>query len=179
MNWAQYQKTQIFTFKILLKLEDFVVEQYLNIIYIIWDCDFFWHSWFLRLRETHNALQLSVFFFFLFSFQPYPKYREIRSKKLFYRPLNSQYNSVVCSCRKETFLVYCFSEQVARLIPYRLLHKYSHLFICMSIKETLSSGQKPVYTLKTKTSEQIAYAEVHYFGQVFVFSRLIDKSVLE
>ena len=163
----------------MLKLEDFVVEQYLNIIYIIWDCDFFWHSWFLRLRETHNALQLSVFFFFLFSFQPYPKYREIRSKKLFYRPLNSQYNSVVCFCRKETFLVYCFSEQVARLIPYRLLHKYSHLFICMSIKETLSSGQKPVYTLKTKTSEQIAYAAVHYFGQVFVFSRLIDKSVLE
>ena len=105
--------------------------------------------------------------------------RKFRSKKLFYRPLNSQYNSVVCSCRKETFLVYCFSEQVARLIPYRLLHKYSHLFICMSIKETLSSGQKPVYTLKTKTSEQIAYAAVHYFGQVFVFSRLIDKSVLE
>ena len=40
----------------------------------------------LRLRETHNALQLPVFFFFsFFSFfsQPYPEYRGIRSNKLF------------------------------------------------------------------------------------------------
>ena len=39
-----------------------------------------------RLRETHNALQLSVFFFlFLFFCQRYPEYWGIRSKKLFYR----------------------------------------------------------------------------------------------
>ena len=46
---------------------------------------------FLRLRETHNALQLPVFFFsfFLFFCQPYPEYQGIRSKKLFYRPSNS------------------------------------------------------------------------------------------
>ena len=41
----------------------------------------------LRLRGTHNALQLPVFcfFFIFFSFfcQPYPEYRGIRSKKLF------------------------------------------------------------------------------------------------
>ena len=43
----------------------------------------------LRLRETHNALQLLVLFFFFFSFfyQPYPEYRTIRGKKLFYRQL--------------------------------------------------------------------------------------------
>ena len=50
------------------------------------------HS-FLRLRETHNALQLPVFFFFTFFFswlcQRYGEYRDIRSKKLFYRPPNS------------------------------------------------------------------------------------------
>ena len=40
----------------------------------------------LRLRETHNALQLPVFFFFfLFFCQRYPEYRRIRNKKLFYR----------------------------------------------------------------------------------------------
>ena len=46
---------------------------------------------FLRWRETHNALQLPVFFFPFFSFfsQPYLEYREIRSKKIFYRPSNS------------------------------------------------------------------------------------------
>ena len=49
----------------------------------------------------------------------------------------------------------------------------------MSLKETLNSGQKPVYTFKTKTTEQIAFAAVLYFGQVFVFCRLINKSVLE
>ena len=62
-----------------------------------------------------------------------------------------------------------------RAIPYRLLDKYSHLFICTSLKETLSSGQKPVYTFKTKTSEQIAFAAVLYF----FFCRSINKSVLE
>ena len=47
---------------------------------------------FLRLRETHGALRLPVFFFSFFSFfffswfcQPYLEYREIWSKKLFYR----------------------------------------------------------------------------------------------
>ena len=70
----------------------------------------------LRLRETHNALQLPVFFFFsFFSFfcQPYPEYRGIRSNKLFYRPLNSWYNSVICSYKKDIFRVYSFSEEVA------------------------------------------------------------------
>ena len=44
---------------------------------------------FLRLRETHNALQLPVFLLFLFFCQRYPEYWGIRSKKLFYRPPNS------------------------------------------------------------------------------------------
>ena len=84
------------------------------------------------------TLQLPVFFL-LFFCQPYPEYQGIRSKKLFYRPLNSQYSSVVCSYRKETSLVYSFSEQSQRrVIPYRLLDKYSDLFICKSFKETLS-----------------------------------------
>ena len=39
----------------------------------------------LRLRETHNGLQLPLFFFFFFC-QRYPEYQ---SKKLFYRPSNS------------------------------------------------------------------------------------------
>ena len=48
---------------------------------------------FLRLRETHNALQLRGFFFFflflLFFCQRYQEYRGIRRKKLFYRQPNS------------------------------------------------------------------------------------------
>ena len=37
----------------------------------------------LRLRETNNALQLPVFFFFSFFGHPHPEYRGIRSKNLF------------------------------------------------------------------------------------------------
>ena len=43
----------------------------------------------------------------------------------------------------------------------------------------LSSGRKPVYTVKILISGHIAFAAVLYFGQVFVFCRLINKSVLE
>ena len=53
-----------------------------------------------------------------------------------------------------------------RGIPQGLLDKYSHLCICISLKWTLSSGQKPL----TNTL---------CFGQVFVFCGLINKSVLE
>ena len=66
-----------------------------------------------------------------------------------------------------------------RGIPQWLLDKYCHLFICISLKLTLISGQKLVYTVKTLMSEQIAFAAKLYFGQVFVFCRLISKSVFE
>ena len=59
-----------------------------------------------------------------------------------------------------------------------LLNKYSRLFICISLKWTLSSGQKPVYTVKILVSEQIAFAAVLHFGQVFCFLQF-NKSVLE
>ena len=57
--------------------------------------------------------------------------------------------------------------------------KYSHLFICMSLKWTFSSGQKPVYTVKILVSEQIVFTAVLWFGQVFLFYRLINESKLE
>ena len=64
-------------------------------------------------------------------------------------------------------------------IPPRVLDKYSHLFICISLKQTLSSGKKLVYTVKILLSEQMAFAAMRYFGQVFVFCRLTNKSLLE
>ena len=75
--------------------------------------------------------------------------------------------------RKLFWFILFQNKPQRRVIPYRLLDKCSHLFICTLLKETLSSGQKPVYTFKTKTSEPIAFAAFLYFGQVFVFCRLI------
>ena len=43
----------------------------------------------------------------------------------------------------------------------------------------ISSGQKPVYFVKILVSEQIAVTVVLYFGQVFIFRRLIKLRVLE
>ena len=39
MNWA-FIEAKLFTFKILVKPQDFVVEHYMNIIHIAWDCKF-------------------------------------------------------------------------------------------------------------------------------------------
>ena len=61
----------------------------------------------------------------------------------------------------------------------QLVDKYSHVFICIPLKQTLSSGQKPAYIVKTLISEQIAFVAVLYFVQVFVLCRLINKSLLE
>ena len=73
-----------------------------------------------------------------------------------------------------------YSEQVAaRGNSLEALDKYYHVFICISLKQTLHSGQNPVYTVKILISEQIAFAAVVYFGQRFVFRRLINKSALE
>ena len=47
-----------------------------------------------------------------FSRQPYPEYRGIRSKIIFYRPSNTECNSVICFYKKEISRVYSFSEQV-------------------------------------------------------------------
>ena len=42
--------------------------------------------------------------------------------------------------------------------------KYGHLFICFSLKYTLSIEQKPVYTVKILISEQTTLLAVLYFG---------------
>ena len=46
--------------------------------------------------------------------------------------------------------------------------------ICILLRQTLSSGKKPVESGMTITG-QIALAATLYFGQVFVFHRLINK----
>ena len=82
---------------------------------------------------------------------------------------------------KRTFFGSLFQNKLQqRGIPQKLLDKYSHLFICTSLRWTLNGGQKPVYTVKIVISEWIAFAIVLYFGQVFVFCRLTNKkSMLE
>ena len=135
----------------------------------------------MLLRETPNALHLPVlFFFFSFFCQPYPKYRRIRSKKIFYRHWTANAIRLFVPVKSIFFGSLLFQNKSQRReIPQRLLDKYGHVFISISLKRTLSNGQKPVYTLKNLVSEQIAFAAVLYFGQAFAFCRLINKRVLE
>ena len=53
-------------------------------------------------------------------------------------------------------------------------------YLCIIKTEgKLSSGEKPVYNVQLLISEQIAFAPVFYFGQVFAFCRLINRIMLE
>ena len=107
------------------------------------------------------------------------KYERIQSKKVFYHQTANAIQLFV-PMKRNFFGSLLFQIKLQqRGIPQRLLDKYSHLFLSISLKLTLSSGQKPVYIVKILISEQIAFAAVLYFEQVFVFCRLINKSVLE
>ena len=76
---------------------------------------------------------------------------------------------------KRTFFgVFFFRASRSEGVPQGLLDKYSHLFICISLKWILSSGQKPVCTVKILISEEIPLLQF----LLFVFCRLINKSVL-
>ena len=61
-------------------------------IYIYMYIYIYIHIYLLRLLVKHNVLELS--FSPLFFSTTFPEYRGIRSKKIFYRPSNNQYNSV-------------------------------------------------------------------------------------
>ena len=110
--------------------------------------------------------------------------REFRAKKYIdHRTANT--NQLFVPMNQKFFGSILFQNKPQqRGIRQGLLDKYSHLFICISLKQTLSSGQKSVYTVKILISEQIDFAAVLYCEQVFVFCRLvffrlINKSVLE
>ena len=135
----------------------------------------------LLLHKTQNALHLHVFFsFFLLFCQPYLKYWWIRAKKCFADHWTPNAIQLFVPLKRKFFGCLLFqNKSQRRRIPWGLLDEYSHLFICISLKWALSSGQEPVYTVKILVSEQIAVAAVLYFGQVFVFCRLINKNVLE
>ena len=102
---------------------------------------------------------------------------KFRAKKNFIDYQTANAIELFVPIKRKFFGSLLFQNKLQRRgIPQGLLDKYSHLFICISLKWTLSSGQKLVYTVKILISEQIALAAVLYFGQVFVFCRLI-KSV--
>ena len=121
-----------------------------------------------------------MLFSFSFFCQPHPKYLQIQSKKYFIDCQTANAVQLFVPIKRKFFSSHLFQNRSQRRgIPQGLLDKYSHLFLCMSIKWKLSSEQKPVYTVKILVSEQIAFAAVLYFEQVFVFCRLINESMLE
>ena len=86
-------------------------------------------------------------------------------------------NSVIY--KKEIFYSGLFFSRISRSKEEFPNENYNLFFVWILLKQTLSSRQKSIYTVKIPTSEQITFAAVLYFGQVFVFCRLINKSTLE
>ena len=114
------------------------------------------------LHETHNSLQLPVlfffFFFFFFSFfcQLYPEYRWIRSKSYFTDNWKANTNQLFVSMTSTMFGSILLQNKSQRWgIPWRLLDKHCHLFTCISSKQTLSGGQKPVYISKYQSKKSV------------------------
>ena len=92
---------------------------------------------FLRLRETHNALQLLVFFF-LWLCQPYPKYRQILSKT--YTILQMEFRFLNCTAVikiRKNFSNFTF-----------LPKQYKAITLCWSKQNTSNNFQtlQAVYT---------------------------------
>ena len=100
---------------------------------------------------------------------------EFAAKKIFRRPSNSQYNSAICYYKRKFFWSILFlNMSLQRGIPQRLLNKCSHLCIYKLLKQTFSSGQKPVKSdMKTN-----CLTAIFHFGHVFVFCRLESGSQL-
>ena len=106
--------------------------------------------------------------------------REFGAKNYFADHLTAKTIQLFFPTKRKFFRSILFQDKTQRRrIPQRLLDKHSHLFICTSLKQSLSCGEKPVYTVKILLSEQKAFAAVLYFGQVFVFCRLINKNLSE
>ena len=127
---------------------------------------------------------MCVFFsFFSFFCKPYPKYQRIWSKKHFIDHETATAIQLFLPTKRKFLRTLLFQNNSQRGgILQGLIDNYGHLFyhlFCISLKWTLSSGQKPVYTVKILVPEQIAFAAVVYFGQAFVFCRLINKNMLE
>ena len=104
---------------------------------------------------------------------------ELGAKKYFIDHQTTNTNQLLVPIKWNFFGSLLFQNtSQQRGIPQRLLDKYRHLFIFISLKSKLSSTEKRVYTVKILVSEKTAFAAVLYFGQVFVFCRLNNKSVL-
>ena len=106
------------------------------------------------LRETHNSLHQRVFSFLSFFCQPYPKQRIIRSKKNILQTM--------------TELIQFSFFPIKRKFPKGYLFN-THLFNCISFKWALSSGQKPVYTVKILVSEKQPFLQCFTLNK-FLFS---------
>ena len=85
------------------------------------------------------------------------------SEKIFYRPSNCWHSSFICCYKGKFFwsILYLKKSQRRRTLL-RLLVKGSHLFNCISLKQTLCSGRKPASTCQNP--DIIALAAIFYLN---------------
>ena len=91
-------------------------------------------------------------------------------------------------CQKSAFSAVLCCPQLENKVRYSNLHIWIRKFLLQSfrIRYTLQRSEPPLIiaieiskkTVKIPISDQIAFAAVVYFGQLFVFCWLINKSVL-
>ena len=123
-------------------------------------------SYLLRLLEKHNVLHLSFSVFFCFSATFFLEYRGIRSIKYFtdQRKANTV-QLFIATKRNFSSLFFFFSSLLICYIVKTHIKQWTKT--CLNKAEQNKGGRK----------EHIALAAIIYFGQVFVFCRLIKNRV--
>ena len=103
--------------------------------------------------------------------------REFRVKKCYIDHQIANTNQLFVLKNQKFFGTILFQNKPQqRGIRQGLPDKYSHLFICISLKQTKLWTK---ICLHCQNPEKIDFATMLYFEKVFVFCRLTNKSVLE
>ena len=99
-------------------------------------------------------------------------------EKIFYRPLISLYNSVICCYKRKLFWSILFVNKPQRRgISKRLFDKCCHLFICISLKIHYVVNRKLFkVTWRYQNRSLLQYLN---FRLAFDFCSLINKTLLE
>ena len=95
--------------------------------------------------SSPSSSHFSAFIFFCSEFS---NIGEFRAKKYVDYQTANTYHLFVRMNQKFFGSILFQNKPQQRGIRQGLLDKYSHLFICISLKQTLSSGQKSVYSVK-------------------------------
>lgn len=112
--------------------------------------------------------EIAIFSFFCTTFL---EYGGIRSKKIFYTPSNSYYNSFICCYERKFFLFILLNKPQGDFTRGYLINWASCLFAFHQNRHQAVNKNLAGHDDARTNS----HAAIIYFGQIFIFCRSISK----